>query len=197
MALPPKGDPRRPLHLAIRSTRLLGGFFVALGLFSLVPMLISAQAGRMVGMSAYFMAGAMVYAVPGALYILCSIYLGRRQFWAVVAGLVLASIQLIFVLFAVFGAVVSLASSQNSLPVFFWIMVGLLAFVGLALAQLVYHLSKSFEAIKHPAPGEEVRGFEPVGVVRITQDPATGLGFQPIQSGAVPPGDAHDPPPHR
>jgi hypothetical protein len=195
MALPPRGDPRRPLHLAIRSTRLLGGFFVVLGLFSLVPMLLSARAGSLAGMRVYFMASAMVYVVPGALYLLCSICLGRRQFWAVVGGIVLASIQLVFVVVASLGAVIALVSSPAVPPVLFWIMVAVLAFVGLALAQLIYHLARCFEAIKHPGPGEEIRGFEPLAVVPITAPPATGAGVQPIQTAATPPGTAHDPPP--
>jgi hypothetical protein len=40
MALPPKGDPRRPLVLGVRSTRLFGIIFLLFGLCSSLPMLL-------------------------------------------------------------------------------------------------------------------------------------------------------------
>jgi hypothetical protein len=167
MPLPPKGDPRRPLHLAIRSTRLLGGLFVVLGLFSLVPMLISFRGGFMRGMAVYFVVGGMMYFVPGMLYVLCSVDLRRRQVWAVIVGIVLASIQLLFVLFGLLGVTVGLANC-------------LIPLIGVALAQLIYHLSRSFEAIKHPPFGQEAaRGFEPLPVAQTIPPPTAAGGGDP------------------
>ena len=37
----------------------------------------------------------------------------------------------------------------------------------LALGQLVYHLARSFEGIKHPPYGQEFRGFEPLPVAQV------------------------------
>jgi hypothetical protein len=159
---------------------------------------MSLQAGRMGGMRVYFLVGAMVYLVPGTLYILCSIYLGRRQFWAVVGGLVLAAIQLLFVVIALGGFLFALSFTEDgrSIPVFIYVYLALLAFVALALVQLIYHLIQSFEAIKHPPPGEETRGFEPIAVRPITGDPAMTPQIVPIQTGAAPAGNANEHPPH-
>ena len=44
MALPPKGDPQRPLALAVRSTRILGILFIGLGLCGTLPMMLAPAA---------------------------------------------------------------------------------------------------------------------------------------------------------
>ena len=54
--LPPKGDPRRPLHLAVRSTRLLG---VASVLCGLVVILAFGYFNRYTRFRPYFIAGGM------------------------------------------------------------------------------------------------------------------------------------------
>jgi hypothetical protein len=55
-------------------------------------------------------------------------------------------------------------------------MVGLVALIGLALVQLVYHLVRSFEAIKHPPFGQEYRGFEPIPLAQAVAPPAAAGG---------------------
>jgi len=158
MAVPPRGDPRRPLHLAIRSTRMLAIIFLLIG--TLVSFLLLMQGGvpRRGGM---LFTGAFLffYVGPGAVYLVTAIYLKRRQFWAVVVGLVLASVQSLFVLFAIAGIFITVVrQSGASIAIF---PVAVLIFILLALAQLIYHLALSFDAIKY-APVEEQHGFEPL-----------------------------------
>ena len=177
MPLPPRGDPRRPLHLAIRSTRLLGGLFVVIGLLALgLPMLYMFRGGGAGPMAITLAVGAMAYLVPGIAYILCAIYLRRRQLWAVIVGIVLASIQLLLVLFGLVGIAVGLANAGSVVPVFLFVYLGLIVLVGVALAQLIYHLARSFEAIKHPPFGEEIRGFEPLPVAPLPMPPPAAGG---------------------
>ena len=73
MPLPPRGNPRRPLHLAVRSTRLLGIILVCFGAFSMFPMLLMFRRG--VGMSPTWMqlSVAVFYLAPGILFLVCSI----------------------------------------------------------------------------------------------------------------------------
>jgi len=159
MALPPRGDPRRPLHLAIRSTRLLGVIFLLAATCASLPMLLGGGIWRGGRMLVFSIVVLVIYVVPGAAYFLLSIFLGRRQFWAVVASLVLASIQLMFTLLAAIGITMAALSAPNG--TFSIIIILLIYFVVAALVQLVYHLARSFEAIKH-LPADQMRGFEPL-----------------------------------
>ena len=158
MPLPPKGDPRRPLHLAIRSTRLLAIIFLFLGGCVCTAFL---RGRRSTVISLPALAALLFYFGPGVAYLIFSIYLKRRQFWAVLSSLILASIQLLFTLaVAVSLLIVSMIKSANSVNFVIAPLI-VLGIVILALAQLVYHLALSFEAIKH-VPVEEQRGFEPL-----------------------------------
>jgi hypothetical protein len=158
MGIPARGDPRRPLYLAVRSTRVLGILFLLIGTF--VSLLLSVRGG-MPRRGGIFLTGGLLlfYVGPGVVYLITAIYLKRRQFWAVVVGLVLASIQSLFVLLGIAGILLTLMR-QPAVSIAL-VPMGVMIFVLLALAQLIYHLSLSFEAIKY-APTEEQHGFEPL-----------------------------------
>jgi hypothetical protein len=165
MALPPRGDPRRPLHLAIRSTRLLGGLFVLFSFCAMTPLLFPASFGGSArGASVYVASAAAVYFVPGLLYIVFSIYLAQRKFWAVVGAIILASIQLLFVLISLLLAMIVVFAPHSSPGALMIIPLAVIALMGAALGQLTYHLAKSFEAIRYTPWGQEERGFEPIAV---------------------------------
>jgi hypothetical protein len=110
-----------------------------------------------------------LYIGPGVIYLVTAIYLKRRRFWAVIVGLVLASVHLLFVLIVIAGLLITMsrhpAASVALIPMI------LMIFVGLALAQLIYHLSLSFEAIKY-APVEDQHGFEPLMGQAVEPPPA-------------------------
>ncbi|HWE03278.1 MAG TPA: hypothetical protein VG326_12790 [Tepidisphaeraceae bacterium] len=166
MAIPPKGDPQRPLHLAIRSTRLLGIILVSFGLLALAPILMMARrrlGGVMISfLSIYFLA-AIVYLVPGAAYLVIAYFLKRRRYWAIVTGLILASIQLVLALCVAASFVVMWLGQGlgQGLSPPAYIGGAVVALIILALTQLIYHLIKSFGSIKHVSI-EEQRGFEPL-----------------------------------
>jgi len=164
MPLPRKGDPRRPLHLAVRSTRLLAIIFLFFGSLAVAPMLTRGGLARgpdlLVSLSIF-----LVYIAPGVAYLIFSIFLKRRQLWAVWADLILASIHLLITLI---GAVTLIIVSLNTMNrIIALAPAAILGLIILALAQLIYHLALSFEAIKH-VPPEESRGFEPLMVEPIT-----------------------------
>jgi hypothetical protein len=164
MPLAPKGDPRRPLHLAVRSTRMLGILFVCMGTCGILPMLSGFGRGgvrRGVMMTKMMTVLSLVYFLPGVLYILVAVFLRQRQFCAVVAALVMASIQCLLTLIGLVMVVGTVAIGARSMPSIALIPLGLLVFVIVALAQLIYHLARSFESIKY-GPIEGQRGFEPI-----------------------------------
>jgi hypothetical protein len=173
MSLPPKGDPRRPLHLAIRSTRILAIIFLFVGGCLCTAILVHGRRSSTTSLPA--VALLLFYFGSGVAYLMFSIYLKRRQFWAVLGSLILASIQLLFTIVAAVSlTIITLTKSPNMFN-FSIISLNLLGIVSviLALAQLIYHLALSFEAIKH-VPVEEQRGFEP-------------LMIQPINNSDTPP----------
>jgi hypothetical protein len=158
MAIPPRGDPRRPLHLAVRSTRVLAIIFLLFGTCASIPMLIQGalpMRGRMFLNLGVF----IVYVGPGVVYFVTAIYMKRRQFWAVILALVMASIQLLFALLGI--SVLLIAEMRRPASSVAMIPAGVMIFVILALAQLIYHLALSFNAIRY-TPVEEQHGFEPL-----------------------------------
>ena len=170
MALPPRGDPRRPLHLAIRSLRALGIVLLLFGTCTLVPMMMMMTrtgAGRgVVGPAWIMVLGSFFYAVPGALFVVFSVYLGRHRFWAVVGALIVSSVVGLFLLLGSVSVLVVVltrtGAPRDTTPIAVVAVIFLL-FVA-AIGQLIYHLAKSFEAIKHPPFGQEFRGFEPIAL---------------------------------
>jgi hypothetical protein len=171
MALPPRGDPRRAMHLAARSMLVLGCLFLLLGTCVAVPALTGAFRGRGGPMMWSSVSGVAVFFLPGAAYVVASVFLGRRQFWAVVIGLVLASAHALLVVLGVLGMVVGLASTGGRAPMPLLVFLLIWGLLLLALGQLIYHLSRSFEAIKLPPYGQEVRGFEPLPVAQPVVQP--------------------------
>lgn len=165
MALPPKGDPRRPLHLAVRSLRVLGVILVLFSLCTLgpttLPMLRSGRGGPG-NFPVFLVLAVLVYLVPGVLYLVFSIFLARRERWAVIGGLVLASVHGALSLLALVSMALVAATGQVPGPAVIPLVV--MALVVVALAQLIYHLARSFEAIRYPPFGVEERGFEPLNV---------------------------------
>ena len=159
MPLPPMGDPQRPLHLAVRSARVLGVIFTLVGV--LVCFLIVSLMNRG-GMGTLMIAAVVVltYLLPGVAYLFVAVYLKRRAKWAVTTGLVVSSLHGLLALFAVLTGLAGLVSSGDAdRPSSFVSLALSLAWVA-AIAQLIYHLSLSYEAIRVGEMGE--RGFEPV-----------------------------------
>ena len=161
MAIPPKGDPRRPLHLATRSMRVLGIllllFSTCVG-FSLSRMM--AAGGGMVWMKMIMIGAFALYAVPGLCYFIFPIFMMKRQLWAVIASIVLVSIHLLFALLGLAGMAFTTLKNPSQQQSVTLIPLAVVFLVIAALGQLLWHLSQCFEAIKH-MPATE-RGFEPI-----------------------------------
>jgi hypothetical protein len=103
---------------------------------------------------------ASFYMVPGAIYLLCAIFMRRRRTWAIILALVLASLQCLLALIFLVGIAIDFLQSRIS-DLLIPAAIELIFF--LAFAQLIYHLIKSFDAIKY-APVETHPGFEPLPV---------------------------------
>jgi hypothetical protein len=192
MALPPKGDPRRPLHLAARSMRVLGLLLLIVAScvgFSLSRMRGIGAASGLVWIKLIMIGVFALYAAPGVCYFIFPIYMMRRKLWAVIASIVLVSVHLLFALLGFSGIIFSTLMTPNQQTPVTLIPLVVIFLVIAALGQLLWHLSKSFEAIKY-MPAEE-HGFEPILPAQLYVAPQ--VGQQPI----APSGDRHDytPPP--
>ena len=202
MALPPKGDPQRPLALAVRSTRFLGILFIGLGMCGTVPLFLRglgvatrpAATTPLAAMGFVALGTILLYFGPGALYLVCSVFIARRRTWAVVTAMVLAGFHILLLAIAMaavgvvyFSAVARARSSAGYLLIPIGVVV---AFI-VALAQLEFHLSKCFEAIRR-APVDMQRGFEPLPLAHLA--PAAQPVPPPPPADIPLPGDSHGPP---
>jgi hypothetical protein len=161
--LPPKDDPARPLHLAVRSTRLLGCVSVLCGL---VVILAFGYFNRYTLYRAYFLGGGLVvWFVPGVLLVTCSYFLARRRRVAAIAGIVVALVQgtcaaTLFYLSVTLQPVSPVPVVLSAL----WV---------LAIVQLVHHLWRSLAAIRLDAQyrrGFDLTGTAPRGVLPVTTE---------------------------
>src|SRR5690349_13347028 len=138
MPLPPKGDPQRPIELAIRSTRLLG---IVSTLFGLVMVLVFGYFNRLQRFRPYFIAlGLVVWFVPGVLYLTASHFMRRRSRAGVVTALASAAGQAVFAAALFVGTLT--VQPVSPIPVL------LTALWVVALVQLVAHLRGSFESVR-------------------------------------------------
>jgi hypothetical protein len=147
MTLPPPGDPRRPLYLAIRSTRLLGVMFLLLGLVTFTPTLKTNI--RLLDIPRPVFLSAMTHFVPGMLYCVSAVLLGRRRRSAVISALGLVTVHCVMItgsLAAYSGLLVS--ETQDPKFLIFALVVSLLAMAG--LGQLIFQLVKSLAVVQLP-----------------------------------------------
>ena len=162
MALPPRGDPRRPLMLAVSSCRLLGAIGLLLGTCAGVP-LLGGMGRRGFGPPvAWAMLSLVLLLGGGAAYLVFAHFVGRRRFWAVVSALVMTSVLLLMCVVGLVATLVVVLVVQPGLrrSSFGLIGPGIYALATLALGQLVYHLARSITALNMVPPGEVGRGFE-------------------------------------
>ena len=151
MPLPPKGDPQRPIELAIGSTRLLG---VVSGLFGLVMVMVFGYFNRLQRFRPYFIGlGLVVWFVPGVLYLAASHFMRRRSRTGVVTAMATAAGQGVFAAALLVGTLT--VQPVSPIPVV------LTALWVAALVQLIGHLRRSFESVRLDT--EHVRGFEALG----------------------------------
>jgi hypothetical protein len=137
--MPPRGDPRRPLYLAVRSMRLLGLVFLLFGggLFSAIAHL-----------SVWL---APLALLPGLLQLTLATGLYHRQRWALGAAIAFTWAQVVAA-----GVAVPVLSFIFHHHILFF--VGSILWLA-AVIQLLYHLRRSFHAIREHA-FEGPAGFE-------------------------------------
>jgi hypothetical protein len=154
MQIPLKGDPQRPIVLAIRSTRLLG---VASTAFGLVMVFAFGYFNRFQHFRKYFiLTGMLVWFVPGVLFLTASWFMRRRSRAGVLTAVATAGVQGLFAV-AIFAGSLTL-EPVSPVPVI------LSALWAAALGQLLVDQCKSLESVRLDAA--HVRGFEAVGAPR-------------------------------
>jgi hypothetical protein len=147
MILPPAGDPRRPLYLAIRSTRLLGVMFLLLGFVTPLPTL--RRNPNLLDLPTSVINTSLTHLVPGMLYLISAVLLRRRRRSAVISALGLVTVHCVMIAGSL-AAYSGLLVSQTQDPQFliFALVVSLLAMAG--LGQLIFQLARSLTVIQIP-----------------------------------------------
>ena len=177
---PPRGDPRRPIELAVNAARTLGVVSLVIGvLFGCVMGYLSSQRDGATFVAVAGIAVAAMYLVPGVLYLVFAAQLRRYKLWPAIVLLVMASLHTLVVAFGFVGSVMGMSAAdtrqsptQN---------VGLLVFMGTFLVVgilLIVYLSRSLGPL---------RRFE-------VERSARGHGFQPLMPPEPQPAQGQGPP---
>src|SRR5437762_2260093 len=94
MPLPPRHDPSRPLLSSARSARGIGILQICLAfIIMILAMFISQRADQLIGTCAV----CGILALPGMLSVLFAHYIKRSRRWAIIAMIVLASLEMLIV----------------------------------------------------------------------------------------------------
>jgi len=175
MAIPPKGDIRRPLHLAVRSTFLLGIVLLAASLLSTASMFLTQMRGatRFAVMTWGQIIEILFFFGPGIAYLLCAMYLRQRKMWALIVAIVLVTLQLLWILLML-RLLLTRSRAGSLFDLLDWIPLILLSLIVAALIQVLVLLSKSIATIEQP-PIDIHRGFEPLATQRATIPPIAVL----------------------
>ena len=174
MQVPSKGDPQRPIELAIRSTRLLG---VASTAFGLVMVFAFGYFNRFQHFRKYFIGiGMLVWFIPGVLFLTASWFMRRRSRAGVVTALATAGVQGLFAA-AIFAGSLTL-EPVSPIPVL------VAALWAAALGQLLVHLWKSLESVRLDTA--HVRGFDALAAPLPAARAAQPLPVLPLEADAPP-----------
>jgi hypothetical protein len=150
--LPPKGDPRRPVLLAVRTMRVL---CVLLFLAAVIMGWRTFSGNTKHITLGDFAQSIGIYLIPGFVYLVCIFGLLERRLWAVVLALVAANLHLIACIILFFALLRSASAEPIAL-----VIAGLWV---LAIGQLVWHLAKSVNGIRFDMAGRVdpgPRGFD-------------------------------------
>ena len=161
MAVPPKGDPRRPLVLAARSMRGLGILLLILAAVpGLVVLLMSAKKSP----DAEAITAVSTPAGLGGALLVAGANLRKGRAWAAVVGMVLASLALAASVLFVAVGIINAAFLEPDLGPAVWILPAVALLFVLAFGQLVVQLARSFAAIRlrRQEGPEEGHGFRPI-----------------------------------
>jgi len=172
MALPPKGDPTRPAHLAARSTRVLGILLTLLG--ALAVLAVSGDIRYMLrggrGMWYALIPAAMALGLLGFGIAMLAIVraIRRMSVWAVITGMVMTSCCLAFSLFylGVFAWLLIWRSPPPGVYPRALIPLGVLVFSLVAFGQMLMHLIQAFKHRK--SDPNYLRGFAPLMAQPVT-----------------------------
>jgi hypothetical protein len=180
---PPKGDPRRPIELAVNAARTLGVVSILIGvLFGCIIGFLGGLGGPSTAATVVAVAGialAAMYLVPGVLYLVFAAPLRRYRFWPAIVLLVMASLHTLVVALGFVGSVMGMLTSDDrrSPADGLGMLVFLAAFLVVGVLLIVY-LCQSLGPL---------RRFE-------VERNALGHGFQPLMPPGTQPAPVHGPP---
>ena len=154
MALPPKGDPARPLHLAASSATVLGVLaLLGGGLVALVLLFADTRSpGGSVVRLGLLLATAF-YLVLGTCFVTLAMFMRRRKAWAVIVTMVLVGMVLLMMAVGLLRSAMGGLLAENPVPALITVL------VGTALIQMMFHLVKGYRFISSLTPPQ---GFTPI-----------------------------------
>jgi len=180
-------NPQEVIDLAASALRLVGGILLlwaVLGTSTLALRLklVDLSEGADLETLAEFAGTTLPYLLGAICFLVFAYFLRRRQAWAAVAAIVATTIALVISALALCALTFFVVTEYDTLALTIPIVFGA-AFV-YALAQLAYHLTKTFDAMRR-LDRERPGGFEPVVAAAL---PASVLPASPppLESTAPP-----------
>jgi hypothetical protein len=168
----------RHLKSIVGSAQLLGGAFVAVGLF----MMLIAFGGRRA--DPLMLVLAMSLASSGAAYIVFATFLRRRRYWAWVATLVMTILLLAAVSFLALWIVARalFESDPRILAIITIPVIGFGSWIA-ALALILYYLRESLPAVREQEAVVQ-KGFAVIPVAQVAPTETVPTSGSPNSSGA-------------
>ena len=164
MKVPPRGDALRPLFIAASSAQGLGVIHLIIGGLIIGLMILHLRDGATFAqLQSAVLLHCVILIFPGILYIIFSAFMQRRRVWAVIAALVLASLQTLSLLLMTASFLIWELMGGMDLKV---LMTG--GVMGIILAGyfvMIVQLARSFPSLKAGRTDLD-RGFAPILTVQ-------------------------------
>src|SRR4051812_8425076 len=146
MAVPPRGDPLRPVALAVNAARALGGVSIAIGALAIIGVAtLSGGPGGGEVLFAAMLGTVVLFVLPGILYFLFAGHLKQYKTWAAVVLMVMAGIHCLVILASLGGTLFTASRNER-----YGEVAGQVVFYAIFLAVgilLIVYLSQSFKVI--------------------------------------------------
>ncbi len=159
---PVSDHSRRALTSAVFLARVWACVSLLLGGIASAPLSIALMTGHTrfaTGHILYFAAVTFVFVVPAVLYLIIATYVQQRREWAVIAGIVIASLHGLCAIVGLIGLLI--LTHVTGLGFIIAPSLGALLFIA-ATTHLIYMLSRAFGALHVAGDAGGRRGFEPL-----------------------------------
>jgi hypothetical protein len=175
------GDPWDVLELAAASLRFIGGILLMLAMLGVLVLIVRLRVDEYIDgktIVVQLAARTLPSLLAGGLFLVLAHFVKRRRPWAAGVALALTMIQFAGMLFGT--AMIVMAVIHEGEITVLVVPAVFMMLVTYALGHLVFHLTRTFDAMRQVEPAVHQKAFEPIVAATPVRPAAPPLPVQPL-----------------